>query len=181
MKKKNTVLILTSLLVVMLVVGGTMAWFTATAEPVENKFKAGTVKIKLIDKFDEEAAQNVNPGDCYDKEVYVKSSGTKKTQVRIKQEAFFEGGLPTEGVVKYEIDPIWELKDDGFYYYKMILEEGVETARFFVDNKVCFDGANMGNEYQGKLFTIKFEAEAIQATNGAPTAAGWKLDILGAQ
>jgi hypothetical protein len=60
-----------------------MARFTDKADAV-NTFKAGTVKIELHDEFDEEAAQNVNPGDCYDKVVYVENTGTMDAYVRVK-------------------------------------------------------------------------------------------------
>lgn len=36
----------------------------------------------------------------------------------------------------------------------------------------------MDNQYQGKKFTITVKADAIQATNGAPTAEGWLFDPL---
>ena len=95
-------------LAVVLVAGGTMAWFTDEAGPVINTFEAGTVEIELCDKtisYDDngeplkdedenilyedfnELAQNflnVNPGDDYSKIVYVKNIGTKHAYVRVK-------------------------------------------------------------------------------------------------
>lgn len=78
MKKKKWIIGLALLLTVLIVTGGTMAWFTTTTESVDNKFKAGTLEIELVDIFDEEAAKNVNPGDCFSKNVYVKNIGSKE-------------------------------------------------------------------------------------------------------
>lgn len=117
MKKKKWIIGLALLLTVLIVTGGTMAWFTTTTDPIDNKFKAGTLKIQLVDVFDEGAAQNVNPGDCFSKDVYVKNIGSKRAMVRIKAEMVFEGGLDLDPV-KYELNDSWELKN-GYYYYKM--------------------------------------------------------------
>lgn len=191
MKKKDIMLGSAIVLVVLLVVGGTMAWFTAESAPVENKFKAGTVEIELVDEFDQEGAQNVNPGDCYDKKVYVKNIGTKRALVRIKKDMVFnrdnsDGKALDIGVVNYELGKGWREVVEGqdvYFYYEDILDPkidvaGGKTSPLFKDNKVCFDGEGMNNDYQGANFDIKIKAEAIQATNGAPTAEGWKFDPL---
>ncbi|HRC54029.1 MAG TPA: SipW-dependent-type signal peptide-containing protein, partial [Bacillota bacterium] len=49
MKKRNLVLGSIVVLAALLIVGGTMAWFTAEADPVTNTFTAGTVEIELHD------------------------------------------------------------------------------------------------------------------------------------
>ena len=67
MKKRSIMLGSVVILAVLLVVGGTMAWFTAEAKPVVNTFKAGTVDINLIDEFPENGIENVNPGDTHSK------------------------------------------------------------------------------------------------------------------
>ena len=125
MKKRKWMLGSTLILVLLLVVGGTLAWFTATADPVVNEFTAGTVEIKLIDKFD--GAPNVNPGDCYSKKIYVKNTGTKRAYIRIKADAVFDGGQSTD-VLKYGINGPgrfnlldgWTQKGEYFYYNRIV-------------------------------------------------------------
>ncbi|MGO1470528.1 MAG: TasA family protein, partial [Tissierella sp.] len=154
---------------------GTFAWFTATSEEVVNEFTAGTVKINLVDNF--EGAPNVNPGDCYEKEVYVENTGTKKALIRIKKDIAFadESGLSLEPVI-YELGENWE-EHDGYFYYMKIVEKEGKTKPLFKDNKICFDGASMNDDYQGAKLDITIKAEAIQATNGA-AAAEWEVDFL---
>ena len=94
MKKRNLVLGSVVVLAALLVVGGTMAWFTAESDPVENKFTAGKVDIELHDvqvdgegnevDFPEEGLSNVNPGDEHSKIVYVENTGTIPIYVRVK-------------------------------------------------------------------------------------------------
>ena len=180
-------------LVVLLVAGGTMAWFTATAETATNSFTAGTVKIELYENDMLIGGENtgltftnVNPGDCYVKEVYVKNTGTKRVMVRVHVSALIQGFTasndnpnPDIGIVKFDVHENWEYDAaTQHYYYKNVLLPGTETEPILVDNKICFDGEGMGNEYQGATFDIILNADAIQATNNAPTTEGWKFDPL---
>lgn len=177
MKKKSLVLITSVMLVALLIAGGTMAWFTADTAVAANKFKAGTLKIKLWDRFDQCRAQNVNPGDCYDKEVYVINNGTKRAFVRIKKDMVFDGGQ-NNAVVGYTLGQNWVENDGYFYYTKELKAAYIEdfwwfnprTTDLFVGSGICFDGAGMTNAYQGAKFTINVKAEAVQVTNGAPQA-----------
>ncbi len=177
MKKRKIMLGSAIMLAVLLVTGGTLAWFTASTEPVDNKFTAGTLEIKLVDNF--EGAPNVNPGDCYDKEIYVENVGTKKAMVRIDAKAVFSDGLSTE-ILRYELGENW-LYQDEYYYYTKVLETNERTTSLLKDNKICFDGPSMNNDYQGAELTITVEADAIQATNGAPGSEGWAFDPLAGQ
>lgn len=176
MRKSKWMVGSTIMLALLLVAGGTLAWFTASADPVNNNFTAGTLKIELIDEF--EGADNVNPGDCYDKIVYVKNNGTKKAMVRIKAKFLVEGNEVTfadlGGVIGIDLLNGW-VHHNGYYYYPKVVEPGTSTKNAI--EEVCFS-CEMGNEYQGKTFAIVIEADAIQATNGAPTDAGWKFDPL---
>lgn len=175
MKKRNLILGSAILLVVLLVAGGTFAWFTAEADPVVNEFTAGTLEIKLIDIFD--GAPNVNPGDCYRKVIYVKNTGTKKAYIRLEADAVFDNPALSTSILGYGInDPInfgpmnllpgWEY-DDGYFYYNRIVYPGYCTRPLLQCNRICFNGEDMGNEYQGAKLDITIKAGAIQATNGA--------------
>lgn len=181
MKKRNLMLGSAIMLAVLLVVGGTLAWFTAETQPINNEFTAGTVEIELIDVFD--GAPNVNPGDCYTKEVAVKNTGTKRAMVRVKESTAitgYTGDGPTDiSIVKFELNEDWVYDAaTNYFYYTKVLEPGATTPSILKDNQICFDGPKMGNDYQGSVFTITVEADAIQATNGAPTAEGWIYDPL---
>lgn len=173
MKKSNFILGFGIILSLLLIAGGTLAWFTSTTDPVVNSFTAGTLNIELVDKFDASKAQNVNPGDCFEKDVYVINTGTKRAGIRIKADMAFEDDLDIS-IVNYSLNYKWELRD-GYYYYKEILPPNSRTQSLFENSQICFNGPNMGNHYQGKKFTIEVLAEAIQVTNGAPNQAGWSI------
>lgn len=181
MKKRNLMLGSAIMLAVLLVAGGTMAWFTSNVE-VTNTFTAGTVDVNLIENDVVIGGQvgglnvsNVNPGDTHDKKIQVKSNGSKSTYVRIKltpewtlatgksfPTGFGANSLPPASLIGLSTD--WIL-DGGYYYYKNILTTGVYTSALITGVK--FDGPTMTNAYQGATFTMKVEVEAIQATHNA--------------
>jgi len=181
MKKRNLVLGSIVVLAALLIVGGTMAWFTAEADPVTNTFTAGTVEIELHDvqmvegaevDFPTEGIENVNPGDEYEKIVYVENTGSKAVYVRVKLSPEWSGDLPNVVTIADEdyvmadfpILDGWEYYE-GWYYYTSPVAAGESTAHLI--EEVIFAGAEMTNDYQGATFTLKVEAEAIQASNGA--------------
>lgn len=181
MKKRSMVLVTSLLLAVLIVAGGTFAWFTASTPTKTNSFQAGKLALKLVDKFDERCAQNVNPGDCYFKQVYVENTGTKRAVVRVKADMAFGDPALSTSVVDVSVNPNWFLKQDSngdwYYYYRWVLNPGSKTADLINGNKVCFKGCEMGNEYQGQTFEIEVKAEGIQATHQAPWHAGWNVGV----
>lgn len=184
--KKKVVLLTAFTLVALLVAGGTMAWFTANDE-VSNIFKAGTVEVKVNDHGFKDV-ENVNPGDCYEKKLSVKSLGSKRTLVRVK---FIPSWTDTSGnpinsgsndpanIITQSIPVIGDwIKIGDWYYYKKELTEGNETS--VLKQNVCFNGGKMDNDYQGATYTLKAEAEAVQATNFAPLHV-WGLKLADLQ
>ena len=194
MNKKNLLIGSALVLAALLVVGGTMAWFTAAADPVTNRFTAGTVEIELHDlTYDDQqnlvsfpqkdGIQNVNPGDDYTKIVYVENTGSKAVYVRVKLTPEWSG-LPEgfepddEVVILGSLGDDWE-KHGDWYYYKNPLAGAVageaNAVTTHLIEKVEFAGPEMTNDYQGATFTLKVEAEAVQASHGAAEDL-WELE-----
>ena len=183
MNKKNLLIGSALVLAALLVVGGTMAWFTADADPIINTFTAGTVEIVLRDNFPTDGIENVNPGDEYEKIVYVENTGTKAVYVRVKLTPEWSG-LPEgfepddEVVILGSLGDDWE-KHGDWYYYKNPLAGAVageaNAVTTHLIEKVEFAGPEMTNDYQGATFTLKVEAEAVQASHGAAEDL-WELE-----
>ena len=61
-----------------------MAWFTAKDDAPVNEFTAGTVMIDVGEEVVYgEDMDNVNPGDCFLKEIEVENMGTKEMELRL--------------------------------------------------------------------------------------------------
>ncbi len=84
MKSRMMISMLVIALVAAVIGGGTMAWFTAKAE-VENTFTAGTVMITAGDEVTSEGLdeENVNPGDCFNKEFTIVNTGSKNIYLKM--------------------------------------------------------------------------------------------------
>ncbi len=168
MKRSMMMLILAGTLVTLLVAGGTMAWFTA-AQEVENNFTAGTVAV-TVNEHDFQDITNWNPGDTTNKDVSVKSTGSKKTYVRVSLTPLWTpatgtAALSLANVTLNTANPGDWVFYNGWYYYKHILETNEETSLLL--DSITFSGPLTNNTYQGAKLNVKVNAEAVQASNGA--------------
>lgn len=175
---ENRKLLITSMLLVGLIaVGGTLAWFTDMGEVI-NTFETGNVAVTLHDILDGDEypdgkdISNVMPGNEYDKEIYVSSQGSIDTFVRVKLEYNWYSDpkgaadiyLPVENVDLKIDDENWK-QVDGWWYYKHPLKNGEESSKLV--NGIAFDKELTNNDYKNAAFIIEAKAEAVQATNGA--------------
>lgn len=168
--KKKIVIISTMLLVVFIIAGGSMAWFLSKPSEAVNQFEMGTVKVKVVEEGFTDISEAVVT--TYDKNVQVKSLGSKKTYVRVKLvPEWSEPSLPVSNVVlNLSTNGNWTAKQaDGYYYFKYYLTENQITSLLL--DSVTF--TELGPEYQGETFTLKVVAEGVQITHEA-----WK-DVWG--
>ena len=116
------------------------------------------------------------PGDTLHQDIFVKNISTQNVSIRAKISVIpEEPNLPTDGFeLTYNQD--WELKADGWYHYKKVLEPGQETSNLLEEIKL---NINIGNEWQGKDFIVQPVAESegnnsaeITVTNREKSSSG---------
>ena len=184
MSRRVFVSILIILLSMAAIGGGTLAWFTASTDPVENVFTAGTVAIQADEEIitGEDKMENWNPGDCAEKEFTIVNTGTKgialrgliTTQWYEKVNGEWVEWTPTgDDAVKVTIaegDTDWSQGEDGNWYYAETIpgtytEQDEAKRTVTLTLKVCLDGPKAGNQYQGKQFRLSAQFQAIQASH----------------
>lgn len=189
MKKNIMILIATTLVFAITVIGATLAFFTDEGE-VTNTFVTGDVAITLHDLLGEEdfpveeGIENITPGDEFDKNVFVSSQGSIDTYVRVQLIPSWDPEEVEEGqdlipldinLVELDLDlDNWILIDD-WYYYMEVLEEDEETSKL-LDGLVF--STDIDNNYANASFSIEVIAEGIQATNDAAETQ-WGVDTSG--
>ncbi len=183
MRKNLLIGLLVFSLAALLIVGGTMAWFT-DSEAANNNFTAGTVAIEINEHGFEDIV-NWNPGDTTNKDVSIKSTGSKGTYVRVKLTPVWgdlDGGeftedaaLLTTNITLNTINSDKWIKSGDYYYYYKIMDKAEETELLL--DSVTIAGLATGNEYQGKTLKVNIEAEAVQASHEAYNDA-WSLTSL---
>lgn len=183
MKEKLSVVAILAIFLAILA-AGTWAYFTAS-EQVHNVITTGSVDITLHEWADEDKTEpfedltGIMPGRQVTKIPEVENSGenpvfvrVKLTKAIIKAEGAVEGETELDKV-HLDINTTDWAEQDGFYYYKKVLQPGKTTEPLFTT--VTFD-TEMGNQYQGSTVTVDIEAQAVQfANNGTDplTAKGW--------
>lgn len=110
MKKTVMKTLLSSLLVALVLVGGTLAYLTASDSPLINTFKLAKVSTEIHEE---------TGGD---KAPQVKNTGESPVYVRAKAVITdLPEGVTVDMNSAYNTDK-WEDGKDGFYYYKEILQ-----------------------------------------------------------
>jgi alternate signal-mediated exported protein len=84
MKRKILAGIMVIALIVVAMVGGTLAWFTDADATPENTFQAGTLSMDVNDIFpyEDKTFDNFEPGTSVPKSIYVTNNGTKREFLR---------------------------------------------------------------------------------------------------
>lgn len=196
MKKRN--LLITGSLALVMLVGGTFAYFTDTKE-VTNPFSAGNVTTELVeehwdttDKDNDgipDAAQNIVPGQTISKDPKVKNVGKNEAYV------FLEVTVPTANIVtandngtrkaaatvelfSYTVNGGWTQMDKTtnadnvvyLYYYNKTVAPGKESGTLF--DRVTFVNAIEGQGLEDTPQEINVKSMAIQSEGfGSPQEA----------
>lgn len=186
MKRKIAALVVFVAIAVMSI-SGTMAYFTADSIAT-NVITSGNISIDLIEQEltdDGELVpfkdkKGVMPGDEISKIVTVRNTSTSEAayiRIAVDKVIILKSGDKDEAgkqLITCNInEKDWELKADGYYYYKHQLAAGETTKPLF--ETVTFSG-EMGNKYKNCKTTIEVKAEAVQVKNNGATvfeAAGW--------
>lgn len=194
-KKKGALLISALALIAVIVVGGTLAYFTSQ-DTAQNVFTMGKVDgeltetstanpgegIKAGEKTEDGYTYNkVMPGDKLSKEPVVSiTNDSEPAYVRVRMSVNGTNNTTIPDAIKnrilssecLDIDTTnWVKGNDGAYYYQSILSNTsnpVKNTTEPVFKVVTFDGSKWGNELNGLSFTIDLTADIIQAENFTP-------------
>lgn len=200
LQRKMLMSIASVLVLVALIAGATMAWFT-DSETVAATFTAGTVDVGINEPTDIDI---VNPGDIinfgaeedagyiydleegqgsYDRVLQITYEGSKAAYVRVLVDAAWAEDLSSENLSLEGVEGSpWVLQEgtvDGKYVFLLdgILNGSGEDFGDYdlaeVQNVpfiVTIDGAGTGNDYQGVALDMEFEVQAVQAANVDPNA-----------
>ena len=176
MKKKLVLLSTAVILVAMMVVGGTLAYFTAD-DAATNVFTIGDVEIDLTEPLweanlnGEEMLENIYPGMPITKDPMVTNIGSNPAFVRVKVEipTFSPDGSSTTMplfTIGAPLGDHWVEGDDGYYYYTASLASGEETSKLFefvtLTTELDVHNGVFPVEVEGEL-NINITAEAVQS------------------
>lgn len=174
MNKKVLSTVLAGALAVTAVVGGSLAYFTDSAEK-KNTFTVGNVDITLTEPNWEgngsKDAPAAYPGEPLAKDPTVKNDGANPCFVRIKVDGL--DSLSPAGMITYRTDYVtdelgdgWVKGSDGYFYYDTVLEVGATTDALFDQIVMPTDLTNGDGTTE---YNVVVTAEAVQAQGAKPS------------
>ncbi|BBF44566.1 hypothetical protein lbkm_3279 [Lachnospiraceae bacterium KM106-2] len=189
MKRKLTLAITAVALAALMVIGGTLAWFT-DSKSVTNKASFSNLGIDLTETFgkiengqtidaDDNTVDALMPGDTLFKKPVV--TNTKASDVLLKVTLTYGGTLFEKDAallndVKAAIDtnvwttPVVSETDKTITFYKKTVLAATNTtddkdvATIF-DFSKKYEGKDWGNAIQDADFSLAVKVDAVQATN----------------
>lgn len=187
--KRKLLFIAAALIVLSLIAGGTLAYFTAE-DTARNVITSGAVTAELVEQqrtadgklvpYPAEAIP-VMPGQSVSKIVTVRSDEQPawiraRYTVAVQDAAGKAMDIPAAKLAKVvSIEPDaahWTLRD-GWWYYSGAVGGGESTSALF--ESIDFSGPDMGNEYQGATITVDVAVQVVQSANNGESA----LDAMG--
>ena len=148
-----TAIVLATVTLLALAVGGTVAWLNAETDPVVNSFTYGKITTEIEEKFDNNvktnvAAKNTGTADAFIR-IKLVSYRTNEEGQRIGGAAPLDAFTPGTGWVMY----------DDYYYYTLPVGPGKSTE-ILVETITL----KTYNDADGGYQSIDVIAEAIQST-----------------
>ena len=164
------------LIILVIVVQGSMAYFTSESNVI-NKFLASSTDIEVEEEF---IPPEQWDGNILSKSVQIKNESNTPVLVRVSITPRWvnEDGSPFSGDTSSNtitLDFTKELKEsieeekwfkgnDGYYYYLKILE-GNNVTSILLESVALKEGVILPEDYKGKNLYVDVKAEAVQATN----------------
>lgn len=174
MKKKVVTLCLVLALAAIAIAGGTIAYFTDTAN-ADNVFTVGNVDITLTEPNWEgqgsKDAPEAYPGEALAKDPTVKNDGENPCFVRISVtglDSLAPAGdiIYRTGYVDNKLGDNWEDGGDGYFYYNQVLNVEETTDALFDQIVMPTDLTNGNAETEYKVVVT---AQAVQAQGAKPS------------
>ena len=167
--RKNTriiTLLIALLLFSALAVGGTVAWLTANATPVENTFTPSKVACSVTEEFDGTTKSNVNVTNTGNIDAYIR---VKLVAYRVNKDNQHIGGeaeIPT-----FKPGDGWVKSGDYYYYTLPVAANGGTPA-----NPLIGESGIALTEYtdaDGGKQVVEVMAEAIQSKPAKAVGEAW--------
>ena len=172
-------------IILTLIVQDSLAYYSVIGKAT-NVVTSGDVKLQIHEMTDQgtpfpEQGVYIVPGDIVSKQVSIENVCNHPFYLRVKIIYGVDSQeLSAEDCFKLNIDAEnWHLQD-GWYYYKGIVEPGQTTPNVFSHVEIV--GSKVDNSYIGKTLTLTVRAQAVQSENNpiedmqTHLASGWPAE-----
>lgn len=167
---KAEVLFLSLLFLVIVSVGGTMAYLLTKTTSIENKFTPSKVTCIVSEQFNNNIKKNVNVTNTGDTEAYIR---VKLVTYRVNEKEQHIGGVAK--VPEFTPGTNWVIYN-GYYYYTLPVAPGGKPAYDLIgDSGITLAGTY--SDADGGIQVIEVMAEAIQSNPARAVGDSWGVSI----
>ena len=161
-----TTMVIATVLLLALAIGGTLAWLSTKGDPIQNTFLPTKVTCKVTESF------NGSTGEKSD--VNVENTGTINAFIRVKLVTYRTndqgqhiGG--TASLPRFTLGANW-VSYDGYYYYTLPVAPGKKPETNLTDSMTL---TGSYTDADGGKQAIDVMAEAIQSVPEGAVKAAW--------
>ena len=167
---KAEVLFLSLLFLVIVSVGGTMAYLLTKTTSIENKFTPSKVTCLVTEQFNNNIKKNVNVTNTGDTEAYIR---VKLVTYRVNEKEQHIGGVADVPI--FTPGTNW-VEHNGYYYYTLPVAPGGKPAYDLIgDSGITLVGTY--SDADGGKQVIEVMAEAIQSNPARAVGDSWGVSI----
>lgn len=167
--KRLTTLLLSGLLLVTLIVGGTVAYLVTQVTPVTNTFTPSHVTCEVNENFNGTVKSNVNVTNTGDTDAYIR---VKLVTYRVNDNGDHIGG--TASVPDFTPGTNWVKHSDGYYYYTLPVKPNERPTAALIES---IELTGPYNDADGGKQVIEVMAEAIQSRPTEAVGKSWGVII----
>ena len=160
-----TAIVMATVLLLALAIGGTVAWLSTNDEPITNTFTPSKVVCEVTEKFNGTVKSDVNVQNTGDIDAFIR---VKLVTYRTNDAGDHIGG--TAELPRFELGDNWVKYGDYYYYTKPVAPNRAPVTNLTKSSmtlKGNYDDADGGNQ------AIDVMAEAIQSVPEAAVQAAW--------
>lgn len=166
--RKAGALFVSLLLVLVLAVGGTVAYLSMSTEPVTNTFTPSTVSCSVTESFDGTNKKNVNVTNTGDTDAYIR---VKLVTYRVNENGEHIGG--TAEIPSFTLGSGWVQSGEYYYYTKPVAPNGKPAAELI--SSILLTGSY--DDADGGKQVIEVMAEAIQSAPAEAVQSSWGVTV----
>lgn len=166
--KSKVTLISVLALVMVVAIGGTLAWLFTNTIGITNTFTPSQVSCHVTEKFDGTTKTNVNAVNDSNIDAYIR---VKLVTYRVNDAGQHIGG--TAEIPSFTPGEGWFLKD-GYYYYSSPVEPGASPATNLISS---IELTGSYSDADGGKQVIEVMAEAIQSVPTSVVTDNWKVTV----
>lgn len=159
-----TTMVIATVLLLALAIGGTLAWLSTKDGPITNTFTPSKVTCEVTESFNGVTKSNVNVTNTGDTDAYIR---VKLVTYRTNDQGKHIGGTAT--LPPFTLGAKW-VSYDGYYYYTLPVAPGGSPETNLADSMTL---TGSYSDTDGGKQAIDVMAEAIQSVPEAAVKAAW--------